>query len=76
MNQNNFFNIYPSPGDGPHVIYIQGVDRKTDCIDRSFLQWTEENCAKSNNLYGVADAADLYISDEPSLAKLNLVSDI
>jgi hypothetical protein len=34
---NIFFNIYPSPGDGPTVIFIEGKDRRTACPDRSFL---------------------------------------
>lgn len=36
-----FFNIYPVPGENNTVIYIQGADRRTACLDRSFLQWTE-----------------------------------
>ena len=38
------------------------------------MQWTEANCAKShNNLNGLYTGTDKYLSNDPSLAKLNLV---
>jgi hypothetical protein len=69
------FIIYPSPGDPADVIFIQGKTRRTECLDRSFLQWTEENCAKSyNQIDGTTVPSSLwYRSDEPWLAKINLV---
>jgi len=69
------FIIYPSPGDPADVIFIQGKTRRTECLDRSFLQWTEENCAKSyNQIDGTTVSSSLfYRSDEPWLAKINLV---
>jgi hypothetical protein len=68
------FIIYPSPGDPGDVIYIQGKSRRTACLDRSFFQWTEANCARSWN-YVDGPVADnlLYRTDEPYLAKINLV---
>lgn len=73
-NESNFFNIYPVPGESPYVIYIEGVDRRTACPDRAFLQWTEESCAKSNNnVDGVVDPSLYYIPTEPTMAKINLV---
>ena len=74
-NPQTYFNIYPVPGATPYVIYIEGVDRRRDCPDRAFLQWTEENCANSNNnVDGVlTDPSVLYQVSEPTMAKINLV---
>jgi len=75
INPQVYFNIYPVPGASPYVIYIEGVDRRTACPERAFLQWTEENCARSNNnVDGVlTDLSVLYQITEPTMAKINLV---
>lgn len=74
VNPNSYFNIYPSPGDSAKVIYIQNKDRATACPDRSFLQWTEENCAVTKNtIKSIYNAGDLYSWTDPTMAKINLV---
>lgn len=71
---NVYFNIYPSPADGNRVIYIQGRDRRTACLDRSFLQWTEEACAVTKNVNDPTyNISELYEPTEPTLAHINLV---
>ena len=73
-NQQVLFNIYPSPGDAANVIYIQGRDRRSACLDRSFLQWNEKNCSKTKNLIKPSyNILDLYIASQPTLAKVDLV---
>jgi hypothetical protein len=70
----NTFNIYPSPGDPVDVIFIEGADRRVACPDRAFLQWTEENCAKSvNDIDASISSSLLYQTVEPTMAKINLV---
>ena len=71
---NSYFNIYPSPGDGERVIFIQNRDRQTACPDRSFLQWSEAHCAVTKNLVKhTYNVSELYQPEIPTLAKVDLV---